>query len=99
ILIIQIRVYMQSLVYVSFSLSLSVCLSLCLCACVCVCVCLYECMSVFVRACVRVCVRACVCVCSKGKKMKEINECERSEEHTSELQSHLNLICRLLRAH
>src|SRR4029434_1852629 len=23
-------------------------------------------------------------------------ECERSEEHTSELQSHLNLVCRLL---
>src|SRR4029434_11352288 len=38
-----------------------------------------------VRVCVRVCVRVrvCVCVC-------------RSEEHTSELQSHLNLVCRLL---
>src|SRR4029434_2493593 len=37
------------------------------------------------RACVRVCVGGCVCggVC-------------RSEEHTSELQSHLNLVCRLL---
>src|SRR4029434_10636936 len=29
---------------------------------------------------------ACVCVCV----------CVRSEEHTSELQSHLNLVCRLL---
>src|SRR4029434_4756419 len=37
-----------------------------------------------------VCVRArvCVCVC--------VCVCVRSEEHTSELQSHLNLVCRLL---
>src|SRR4029434_8181657 len=32
------------------------------------------------------CVCECVCVCV----------CVRSEEHTSELQSHLNLVCRLL---
>src|SRR4029434_7742491 len=32
------------------------------------------------------CVCACVCVCTW----------QRSEEHTSELQSHLNLVCRLL---
>src|SRR4029434_11352753 len=31
------------------------------------------------------CVCVCVCLC-----------CARSEEHTSELQSHLNLVCRLL---
>src|SRR4029434_9170748 len=35
-----------------------------------------------------VCVCVCVCVCECV--------CERSEEHTSELQSHLNLVCRLL---
>ena len=28
---------------------------------------------------VKLCV--CVCVCSKGKKMKEINECERVSKH------------------
>src|SRR4029434_11352057 len=37
---------------------------------------------------VRVCVCLCVCVC--------VCVCVRSEEHTSELQSHLNLVCRLL---
>src|SRR4029434_11326314 len=31
----------------------------------------------------------CVCV-------RDMRECVRSEEHTSELQSHLNLVCRLL---
>src|SRR4029434_5425323 len=40
----------------------------------------------FMCACVCVCVRVNVCVCV----------CVRSEEHTSELQSHLNLVCRLL---
>src|SRR4029434_7261993 len=39
--------------------------------------------------CVCVCVRACVCVCIDMLSV-------RSEEHTSELQSHLNLVCRLL---
>src|SRR4029434_5370238 len=48
---------------------------------VCVCVCVCGGNSV----CVGVCVCVCVCVCV------------RSEEHTSELQSHLNLVCRLLR--
>src|SRR5260370_9916221 len=28
--------------------------------------------------------------------ISEPQQCERSEEHTSELQSHLNLVCRLL---
>src|SRR4029434_11310162 len=41
-------------------------------------------ISVCVCVCVCVCVYVCVCVR------------ERSEEHTSELQSHLNLVCRLL---
>src|SRR4029434_10882327 len=41
-----------------------------------------ECVCVSV--CVSVC--SCVCVCKR----------ERSEEHTSELLSHLNLVCRLL---
>src|SRR4029434_11324271 len=36
--------------------------------------------------CVCMCVCVCVCVCVRP----------RSEEHTSELQSHLNLVCRLL---
>src|SRR4029434_1469291 len=40
-------------------------------------------VCVCVCVCVHVCVRMCVCV-------------SRSEEHTSELQSHLNLVCRLL---
>src|SRR4029434_6379936 len=73
----------------------------CVCAlCVCVCVCswpvssnvgvyiinnveMFEVCMYFVCVCESVCV--CVCV--------------RSEEHTSELQSHLNLVCRLLLEH
>src|SRR4029434_1575253 len=39
-----------------------------------------------VNVCVCVFVFLCICVCA----------CMRSEEHTSELQSHLNLVCRLL---
>src|SRR5260370_2327993 len=31
-----------------------------------------------------------------GRRLAEITKAERSEEHTSELQSHLNLVCRLL---
>src|SRR5260370_18476330 len=34
----------------------------------------------------------CTCEFCRGK----IRTCNRSEEHTSELQSHLNLVCRLL---
>src|SRR4029434_2808335 len=52
--------------------------------CVSVCVCLCAYMSVCAHMFVDVCVCVCVCVCV------------RSEEHTSELQSHLNLVCRLL---
>src|SRR4029434_1520721 len=48
--------------------------------CVCVCVCVFVCVCV--------CMCVCVCVC--------VRRCIRSEEHTSELQSHLNLVCRLL---
>src|SRR5260370_15647436 len=33
---------------------------------------------------------------SETRKPTEPNGCKRSEEHTSELQSHLNLVCRLL---
>src|SRR4029434_3967570 len=52
----------------------------CVCVCVCgVCVCVRERESV----CVCVCMNVCVCVCV----------CVRSEEHTSELQSHLYLVC------
>src|SRR5256885_12968021 len=40
------------------------------------------------RLCLRACVYACVCVC--------VCVCVRSEEHTSELQSPCNLVCRLL---
>src|SRR4029434_11358296 len=43
---------------------------------------LYMCGYVCVYACACTCVGMCVCA--------------RSEEHTSELQSHLNLVCRLL---
>src|SRR4029434_856200 len=39
-------------------------------------------------ACVCLCLCVCVCVC--------MCMCVRSEEHTSELQSHLNLVCRPL---
>src|SRR4029434_11325551 len=41
-----------------------------------------------------VCVCVCVCLCSNRQR----TQCAvlRSEEHTSELQSHLNLVCRLL---
>src|SRR4029434_10691606 len=42
-----------------------------------------------VCVCVCVCVRQCVCVC--------VCVCVRSGEHTSERQSHLNRVCRLLR--
>src|SRR4029434_9269912 len=40
-----------------------------------------------------VCVCVCVCVC---EHMELNGKASRSEEHTSELQSHLNLVCRLL---
>src|SRR4029434_10851467 len=43
--------------------------------------------------------RSCVCVCVCGCAMVpglQSGDIERSEEHTSELQSHLNLVCRLL---
>src|SRR4029434_5139500 len=36
------------------------------------------------------------CVCVVPLAMQFNTMCERSEEHTSELQSHLNLVCRLL---
>src|SRR4029434_11318813 len=43
----------------------------------------------------RVCVCVCVCVCVEGPE--RVCACmKRSEEHTSELQSHLNIACRLL---
>src|SRR4029434_8507904 len=48
-------------------------------------------MCVYVETSVWVCVCVCVCVCVY------VCLCVRSEEHTSELQSHLNLVCRLLR--
>src|SRR4029434_5976080 len=51
-----------------------------------VCVCVFVCLLVCFCACVCVFVCFCVCACV----------CMRSEEHTSELQSHLNLVCRLL---
>src|SRR5260370_6120574 len=39
-------------------------------------------------------------VCARAQAMRQPNKAEcsapRSEEHTSELQSHLNLVCRLL---
>src|SRR4029434_6768124 len=53
---------------------------------------LYACVCV--RACVCVCVRMCMCVCVYVYVY--VCVCVRSEEHTSELHSHLNLVCRLL---
>src|SRR4029434_11342148 len=38
----------------------------------------------------------CVCVCMQKLVCVSISLSSRSEEHTSELQSHLNLVCRLL---
>src|SRR5713101_3380539 len=35
-----------------------------------------------------------VIFCARGENLSVL--CERSEEHTSELQSHVNLVCRLL---
>src|SRR4029434_4652857 len=48
--------------------------------------------------CVCMCVCVCVCVSERGREGEREREtvCVRSEEHTSELQSHLNLVCRLL---
>src|SRR4029434_11318267 len=42
----------------------------------------------------------CVCVCLVDRKTEilHLSALLRSEEHTSELQSHLNLVCRLLLA-
>src|SRR4029434_10318715 len=45
---------------------------------------LFRSLNVTLNVTLSVCVCMCVCVCV------------RSEEHTSELQSHLNLVCRLL---
>src|SRR4029434_357592 len=52
----------------------------CLCVCVCVAA---QCTGVLCVVCCALCV-VCVCVCV----------CVRSEEHTSELQSHVNRVCR-----
>src|SRR5690242_21522189 len=38
----------------------------------------------------------CVCVARNRRYASRICGCFRSEEHTSELQSHVNLVCRLL---
>src|SRR4029434_6667500 len=59
--------------------------------------------SFLVLLCVCVCV--CVCVCDREKERMCVRlqslllllcVCVRSEEHTSELQSHLNLVCRVV---
>src|SRR4029434_11334188 len=60
----------------------------CVCVCVCVCVCLCVCLCV----CVCVCVCACVHVCVCAHVSVRVCVCVRSEEHMSELQSHLNLV-------
>src|SRR4029434_5991515 len=70
--------------------------------CVCVCVCVSEILLSLVCRCECVCVCVCVCVCLKYSSGQCVCVsvcvcvCVRSEEHTSELQSHLNLVCRLL---
>src|SRR4029434_2961609 len=68
------------------------------CVWVCVCVCVYVCVGVRVRVCV--CVRCRNCpVNPKSRTWLQLvlrsRTLRRSEEHTSELQSHLNLVCRL----
>src|SRR4029434_5130734 len=100
-------VFVRECVCVCVGVRECVCSCLCVCVCACVCMCLYG----YVCACMCMCdflslpiqmfiscphcgyfcrhdficsVSVCVCVCV------------RSEEHTSELQSHLNLVCRLL---
>src|SRR5260370_26462017 len=40
--------------------------------------------------------RTCRAVVPSSKLLPDMNVSTRSEEHTSELQSHLNLVCRLL---
>src|SRR4029434_5279897 len=67
---------------------------LCVWLCVCVCVCVYMCVCMCVCVCVCVCLSVCVYVCECFCVCVFI----RSGEHTSELQSHLNLVCRLLLA-
>src|SRR4029434_6185291 len=71
--------------------------SMCLNVCVCVCGCLWWCVVVCV--CVCVCVRVCVSIYMEVFEYEcllTVKAKGRSEEHTSELQSHLNLVCRLL---
>src|SRR4029434_7484984 len=46
--------------------------------------------------CLCLCVCVCVCVQSGLVLSSAVCVCVRSEEHTSALQSHLNLVCRLL---
>src|SRR4029434_996098 len=72
------------------------------------CVCMYICvtererdiMFMQIAVCVYVCLCICVCVCEEERGRERMGVCvrerKRSEEHTSELQSHLNLVCRLL---
>src|SRR4029434_6486449 len=82
----------------------SVCVCVCVCVCVfpsCVCVCVYVCVCfrpvfvcVLVCVCECVCVHFCVCVCVCARVRVHLFRLTRSEEHTSELQSHLNLVCR-----
>src|SRR4029434_9225022 len=79
------------------------CVCVCVCGCVeCVCVCVCVCVCAYVFSCdtcVCVCVWVCVCVCAHmfyPLIRVCVCVCVRSEEHTSELQSHLTLVCRLL---
>src|SRR4029434_9022624 len=90
--------------------SACVCVCMCVCVCVCVCcvyvcvcvLCVCVCALGSVCAPTFVCVLCCVCVCvyvawKDGKRLRAVRVCVqgvRSEEHTSELQSHLNLVCR-----
>src|SRR4029434_4607542 len=89
------------------SVCVSVCMCVYLCVCVCVCVCVQGCAHVYV--CVYLsCVCMCVSMCVEGGDsgccyylslfviwwVTVAPGSERSEEHTSELQSHLNLVCR-----
>src|SRR4029434_617660 len=68
---------------VAFRVCVCLCVRVCVCVCACACVCVCAGVRVWVLVvCVFVFVCVCVCLCA--------------EEHTFDLQSHLNLVCRLL---
>src|SRR5260370_23651750 len=77
-----------------YTLSLHDALPISFCGAACVCCCCWRscsCLSSS-KSCSGVLAAGSPCCCKTPEQLFE----ERSEEHTSELQSHLNLVCRLL---